>query len=117
MELKNKLFQKGFSKEEIEDIVAFLEEEGYINDEKLAYRYKELSIEKGESPLKLKSKLYKKGVTVDFSYEEEFQSALNRLKKYTGSKDFKSIVKYFLNRGFSYSVASDVAKKCLNGEI
>ena len=98
-------------------MIAYFQEEGYIDDESLLLRYKELAIEKGESPLKLKSKLYKKGINVEFSYEEEFESALNRIKKYTGRKDFNSIVKYFVNRGFSYIVASEVAKMYLNGEI
>ncbi len=96
----------------------YLKENGYIDDEKLLERYKEIAIQKGEGPLKLKSKLYPKGITsVKFSYQEEYEAAVNRIKKYSGNKDFKSIVKYLLNRGFGYSVSSEVATKYINGEI
>ncbi|WP_121923133.1 regulatory protein RecX [Hydrogenothermus marinus] len=116
-ELENKLRQKGYSEKEISEIIDYLEKEDYINDKKLLKRYKQLAIEKGESPLKLKSKLYRKGVNVEFTYEEEYKSAINRIKKYTGSKDYKSIVKYLINRGFSYSISTEIAKKYLRGEI
>ncbi|RMD47385.1 MAG: regulatory protein RecX [Aquificota bacterium] len=116
-ELRYKLIQKGYSEEEIDEVINYLQKEGYINDENLILRYKERAIEKGESPSRLKSKLYRKGINIEFSYEEEFESAINRIKKYKGSKDFNSIVKYFINRGFSYSVASEIAKMYLNGEI
>jgi len=117
-ELKEKLKKKGFKEADIDNVINYLEKEGYINDESLLERYKQLAIEKGESPLKLKSKLYSKGISnIEFSYDEELQACINRIKKYNKSRDFQSIIKYLLNRGFSYSVASEVAKKYLNGEI
>ncbi len=117
-ELKNKLLEKGYSLDEIESILKYLIEENYINDRKLLERYKERAIEKGESPLKLKSKLYMKtDEDINFSYEEEYLSAVNRIQKYKGKKEFKSVLKYLLNRGFNYSVSYEVTKKFLNGEI
>ncbi len=115
-ELRRKLLQKGFSENEVEETIEYLEKEGYIDDEKLAKRYKEKYLEKGYSSLKLKSKLYAKGYKPEdsFSYEEELQSALNRLKKYKKEKDFYSIVKYLVNRGFSYSIAKEATNIYLN---
>ena len=94
----------------------FLEDNEYINDEKLLQRYKEKYSQKGFSYVKLKSKLYSKGYILDdeFSYEEELKSALNRLKKYKKEKDFYSIVKYLINRGFSYQVAKEATNIFLN---
>jgi SOS response regulatory protein OraA/RecX len=54
---------------------------------------------------------------ISFTYEEEYEAALNRMKKYKGEKDFKSVLKYLLNRGFNYSVSYEVAKKFIDGEI
>jgi SOS response regulatory protein OraA/RecX len=116
--LKAKLLEKGYSEKEIEDTINYLVEEGYINDYKLMERYKERAIEKGESLLKLKSKLYiKTKMEVNFSYEEEYTAAVNRIKKYRGKKDLQSVLKYLLNRGFNYSISYEIAKKFLNGEI
>ena len=115
-ELRKKLFYKGFSNEEIEETIKYLQENGYLDDEKLAQRYKEKYLEKGYSSLKLKSKLYSKGYNINenFSYEEEVQSALNCLKKYKKEKNFYSIVKYLVNRGFRYEVAKDATNIFLN---
>lgn len=117
-ELKNKLLDKGYDLDEIEDVLDYLIEQGYINDKKLVERYKEIAIEKGESPLKLKSKLYlKTDEEINFSYEEEYTSAVNRLRKYKGKKEFKSVLKYLLNRGFNYSISYEITKKFIDGEI
>jgi len=117
-ELKNKLLEKGYGLDEIESILNYLINEGYINDKNLIERYKERAIEKGESPLKLKSKLFMKtDEEVGFSYEEEYLSAVNRLQKYKGKKEFKSVLKYLLNRGFSYSISYDITKKFIDEEI
>ncbi len=114
-ELKRKLIQKGFSEEEVEETILYLKKEGYLNDEELIKRYKELSIQKGESPLKLRSKLYRKGFTdLEFSYEEELESALNLLKnKFKKEKNYPNVVKFLKNRGFSYSVIQEAVKKFL----
>jgi regulatory protein len=117
-ELKNKLLSKGYGEAEVNEVINYLEKNGYINDEELFKRYREKYLEKGYSPLKLKSKLVSKGYSgfnnQEFSFEEELQSALNRLSKYKKEKDFYSVVKYLVNRGFSYSVAKEAANIFLN---
>jgi len=110
-ELKRKLLQKGFEEKDIDEVIDFLVKEEYIHDEKLKERYKELAIQKGKSKLALKKKLYQKGIeALELSYEEELQSALNLLNnKYKKEKEFKSILKFLINRGFSYSVAKEAS--------
>jgi len=116
-ELRQKLFQKGFSEDEISQTLDYLISENYINDEELLERYKRLSIEKGDSPLKFRAKLFKKGIKeVKYTYDEELQSALNSLKKYTKEREFKSVLKYLINRGFRYEIASDATKIFLQEE-
>ncbi len=115
-ELRQKLFQKGFSEKDIEETINYLKKEGYINDEKLLNRYKELAIQKGESELKLKSKLFRKGISnINFSYEEELESALYLLRnKFKKEKNYQNIVKFLKNRGFKYSVIQEATAIFLN---
>ncbi|WP_457627174.1 regulatory protein RecX [Persephonella sp.] len=117
-ELREKLRKKGFPEEDIEQTIVYLKNEKLIDDRKLLERYKELSIQKGKSPASLKAKLYRKGITeVDFSYEEELESALYLLEnKYRKEKNYRDVVKFLKNRGFSYSVIQEAVNKFLNGE-
>jgi len=117
-ELKEKLYKKGYSKEEIENVIKELKEEGYINDEKLLNRYKELSLQKGYSNLKLKKKLYQKTEIIqNLSEEEELLSALNLLEKsFKKEKNFINVVKFLKNRGFSWNTIQKAVKKFLDGE-
>ena len=119
-ELRLKLQKKGFNTEEIEETLSYLEKNGYIDDEKLKDRKKELAVQKGESPLKLKSKLYRKGIKeidISFSENELLEAAIQRMKKYKKEKEYKKIVSYLINRGFPYSIASKVAKMYIQGDI
>ncbi len=119
-ELRLKLQKKGFNTEEIEETLSYLEKNGYIDDEKLKDRIKELAVQKGESPLKLKSKLYRKGIKeidISFSENELLEAAIQRMKKYKKEKEYKKIVSYLINRGFPYSIASKVAKMYIQGDI
>ncbi|MCX7759755.1 MAG: RecX family transcriptional regulator [Hydrogenothermaceae bacterium] len=117
-ELKEKLLKKGFNLNDIQEIINKLKEDGILNDEKLLERYKEKSIQKGESYLKLKKKLYSKGVeNLNISFEEELQSALNLLKRsFKKEKNFDNVVKFLKNRGFRYSVIMEAAEKFLKEE-
>lgn len=117
-ELKQKLLQKGFDENQIDKVLDELEEKGYINDDNLIQRHKELAIQKGKSPLYLKKKLYHKGISqIDFTYEEELEAALNLLQnKYKKQKNFYDVVKFLKNRGFSYGVIQEAANKFLNEE-
>ena len=112
-EIREKLLKKGFSEEIVERVVEYLKEEGYINDIELGERLKELAIERGKSKLYLKKKLYQKGISnIEISYDEELKAAVNLLKKkYKKEKDYRKVLKFLINRGFSYGVASEAAKE------
>ncbi|WP_293445795.1 regulatory protein RecX [Persephonella sp.] len=117
-ELRNKLSLKGFSEEEIQKTIEYLKEQKLLDDKKLLERYKEINLQKGKSPLSIKNKLYRKGITdIEFSYEEELKSALHLLRfKYKKEKRYADIVKFLKNRGFSYSVIQEATNKFLDGE-
>ncbi|ACO04903.1 MAG TPA: regulatory protein RecX [Persephonella sp.] len=117
-ELKDKLVKKGFDPEESDQVVQYLVQKGYLDDQKLKERLSSLLKEKGKSPIYIKKKFYSKGVEPpEISYDEEFETAYNLLKKkYKKEKQFHTVVKFLKNRGFSYSVIIDVANKFLEEE-
>ncbi|HHG74792.1 MAG TPA: regulatory protein RecX [Persephonella sp.] len=117
-ELRSKLLLKGFTEEEIQKTIEYLKDQKLLDDRKLLERYKEINLQKGKSPLSIKNKLYRKGITdVEFSFEEELKSALHLLNfKYKKEKNYADIVKFLKNRGFSYSVIQEAVNKFLDGE-
>jgi regulatory protein len=118
-ELKQKLLKKGFDEEKIEEVLTYLKQQNLLNDEKLKERLKEKSINKGESSLKIKQKIYRKtGEFIEISEDEELESAINLLKRsFKKEKTFENVVKFLKNRGFRYSVISKAANKFLNEEL
>ena len=118
-ELKQRLLKKGFDKEKIAEVLAYLKQQNLLNDEKLKERLKEKSINKGESSLKINQKIYQKtGEFIEISEDEELESAINLLKRsFKKEKTFENVVKFLKNRGFRYSVISKVTNKFLNEEL
>lgn len=118
-ELKQKLLKKGFDKEKIGEVLAYLKQQNLLNDEKLKERFKEKSINKGKSSLKIKQKIYQKtGEFIEISEDEELESAINLLKRsFKKEKTFENVVKFLKNRGFRYSVISKATSKFLNEEL
>ncbi|MBX0310708.1 MAG: RecX family transcriptional regulator, partial [Sulfurihydrogenibium sp.] len=97
----------------------YLKQQNLLNDEKLKERLKEKSINKGESSLKIKQKIYQKtGEFIEISEDEELESAINLLKRsFKKEKTFENVVKFLKNRGFRYSVISKATNKFLNEEL
>lgn len=118
-ELRQKLSRKGFDKEKVEEVLAYLKQQNLLNDEKLKERLKEKSITRGKSSIKIKQKIYRKtGETIEISEDEELESALNLLKRsFKKEKTFENVVKFLKNRGFRYSVISKATNKFLNEEL
>lgn len=118
-ELRDKLKHKGFSEEEILEVIQELKANKLIDDEKLLMRLKEKSIEKGDSGIKLKKKLFLKGINHQgLSFEEELTSALNTLRKsYRKERKFEDVVKFLKNRGFRTDVIFEATKIFLEEEL
>ncbi len=109
-EIRDKLYRKGYSQEEIEEAIKYLIEEGYLNDEELKERYKERFLEKGKSSYYIRKKLFSKGFKgeIEISFEDELKSALYLLRfKYKKGKNYKDIVKFLSYRGFSYDIIQE----------
>ncbi|MCI8393281.1 MAG: RecX family transcriptional regulator [Clostridia bacterium] len=107
----------------LEDIIEYLKNAGYINDEeyieKLVREYMNL---KHMSIREIKNKVYSKGIYADLieNYisnnrevleEYELKSA-KRLAEKKGEKEPEKLQRYLINKGFD----SDVVQKILKGE-
>ncbi|MGL4343750.1 MAG: RecX family transcriptional regulator [Cellulosilyticaceae bacterium] len=98
----------------IEEVIAFLEKYGYVNDEDFARRYIQYQLQYNKKSLrKVKSELYEKGITrVTVESPEQIQlweieNITSLLEKYHYDEDLDTkmknkITSRILNRGFEY---------------
>ncbi len=120
-EIYERLLRKGFKKNEIENEIRKLEEEGLIDDERFARIYVRGKIEReciGRQVLI--EKLLKKGVNIqtakrivneEWDEEKVIANGINlyeRLKR--KEKDEKKILEYFLRRGIDYNLFKKIKK-------
>lgn len=111
-ELKNKCKMLKYDDETIEQIVEYLKENGYINDEVYIEKYiKNVTRLKACSIREIKIDLMKKGINEELidkyitddleSFEEKSAKELAIKKSKIG--DIEKVKRYLLNKGFSYT--------------
>ena len=110
--------------EALEEILNDSESQGFFSDMRFAGIYVRQSIGKGGGPLKIKQKLWEKGVDKDVAsqaIEEEYDTDLQRetalevLRRKISPKASKDkLMRYLMGKGFSsqivYSVADELIK-------
>ncbi|MCX7830195.1 MAG: RecX family transcriptional regulator [Acidobacteria bacterium] len=113
--LKEKLLNKGFSPEEVDEEIENLKNKKILNDDKLKERMKDVLLEKGKGFFYLKYHLNQEGLGEDFqlSLEDEAVHALKVIKskkiKKSDLKDSKKKIKMMLflsRRGFRQEAIS-----------
>ena len=124
-ELREKLIQKGYSENAVEDVIAFLEEYGYINDFKYAQHFINDSVNlKKWGKIRIRSELLKRGVrreVFEKILEEAFEDGVGDVLLSQMQTRFKNsdlanikertrIFNFFLRRGYS----ADEIKGALN---
>ena len=123
-ELQTKLMLDGYQKNVRDPAVQRAVEVGLINDSRFADVYIRSKISQGWGPLKIKNELSKKGIDVEklsdwpdsyFADVDEFEAAysLAQRKHLTGKNDYEKLVRFLATKGYSFSIASSVAKKIL----
>lgn len=130
-EIAQRLGEKGWAEETIQDVLARLQSEGYVNDAAYAQEWASQRVKlRGKGKLWVKHELRQKGISKAYieealgevSEEDEFESALQLgMKKWrstTGEMlDRKRKTGAFLQRrGFSGSVVSRVMRELGNRE-
>lgn len=132
-ELKDKLTQKGYDENTIEDVIEFLTEYGYINDFKYAQHFINDCVNlKKWGKIRIRSELLKRGIERDVfenlledTFSEGSTDALikqlqNRFKNsdLSNIKERTRIFNYFLRRGFSAEeIKGAINKVCSFNDI
>lgn len=116
-ELFQKLARDGFSREEIEKALQFLEERGYLNDEEFVKIYVETRRRLNPRGLQaIKDELRRKGIPHElldslrefFPREEEVKDARGLIREWSGEgKEKEDINNRLLRRGFSWEVVEE----------
>lgn len=122
MELRRKLYQKGYNKTAIDASLAYLEEKNYLNDERFAAMYfRELVNIKHLGPLKIREKMYEKGVKKDIlepllleKHDEDWQASckFHARKKIIHESDPRKykekMTRFLMGKGFSWQTIASV---------
>lgn len=114
-EVKNKCKMLKYDDEQTDEIIEYLKENGYINDENYVDRYIKNVLRLKECSIKeIKIDLIKRGVDEDLIEKyiteevEEFEenSAKNLARKKLKTMELDKVKRYLLNKGFTYSSIS-----------
>lgn len=127
-QIEQKLKQKGFSNEEIQSVIKFLTEFGYLDDTNFVRNYVKLAIEqKKHSLARIKRSLLSKGidkeliekVLKEFSFDEiEFSNAYKigvkkylQLLKQGKTQPIQRLAQYLRGKGFEWDIISKVCEQ------
>lgn len=114
-ELRDRLEEKEYNEDEIEETIDFLKNYGYIDDSRYARRFAADSVKlKGHGPGRIKTELLRKGIdreTVEIVLEEMETDPREQLeaimeRRFSGAdlgshKERNRIFAYFARRGYS----------------
>lgn len=126
-EIADKLKRKTENKAEIDEVVEYLKQHGYLNDLTFTEKYIDYKISRGNiGHLKIKYELLKKGINqqdidrvFDSKEHDEMESAKGLLKKKRRSLEAldplqrkNKLFSYFKNRGFKPETIYKVLENC-----
>lgn len=131
-ELRQKLKQKEFSEDQIEDAVEYVKSFGYINDRRYAETYI-LNRQQEKSRTKIIQELVQKGIDhsiAEEAWEEACDSERSERdilreqlqKKLSGievpdEKQLRRVFAFFMRRGFKYDNIAAVVRDIMSSEI
>jgi regulatory protein len=110
-EIISRLRKKGYSISIIEKVLAYLEENKYLDDRSFAQAFASSRLSKGWGRKKIEFHLKKLGVPEEFIREtldkKDFKEKIKELiekkiKYYKGKNLYQKILKYLLAKGFDY---------------
>lgn len=124
-EALKKLVADGYSREVSQGLVDRAQECGLIDDVRFAKSFIRFKLSCGWGAKKISYELARRGVDVKevpgwpqefFEDESEFELAYKAAskKRITGKNDYQKIVRFLGSRGFSFGIASSVARQILN---
>ncbi len=123
-ELRTKLMQKGYEKAVIAEVLDYLKEKNYLNDERFADLFSQELIQRKQfGPMKVKEKLFQRGMSssliqnILLNYDRETQVENCRfhfLKKFKTNTSFENreekakAVRFLQGKGFGWDVINSV---------
>lgn len=120
-ELRDRLHRKGFSQMDIDEAVAYLKKNGFIDDSRFIQKAEKIAQDRFLGNMGLKNYFAKKGIDKElldsipeieeFSLAQKLiQRKIHLINHDTSEKKKVKIAGYLLRRGFSW----DTVNKCLN---
>ncbi len=114
LELKQKLKQKQYTSDVIEEVLLQLEEWNYVNDERLAEEMGRLLVEEGKYGSEaIRQKLRKRGLPIPEIVQsyDELPAAFRLVERYfpEGNVEAPKLYRFLTNRGYRSSTIREVA--------
>ncbi len=119
-ELRTKLFQKGYQKDAIAAAIDYLREKNYVNDTRFAELFSQELIQRKQlGPMKVKEKLFQRGVSTDiindilsnYDHEKQLENCRYHFQKKFKSKrlleskeERSKAIRYLQGKGFGWDV-------------
>lgn len=119
LQLKVQKRHETISKEDTDILLDEAAEQGFFSDQRFAEIYVRQSLAKGDGPLKIKQRLWEKGVSggvakqaieEEYSYEMQLEAAQKLADKKTKENPEK-LLRYLIGKGFSSSIGYKILKK------
>jgi regulatory protein len=111
-ELETKLAQRGFSEAEIDEALARLTEQGYLDDRAAARGFVETRVRRGEGRARLRAELLKRGAPEEaidealaaLTPEDDLPAAREAAERWqrAGGRDSRALARHLERKGFSY---------------
>lgn len=123
-ELREKLYRKGFTEEDIEDVISYLKERGFIDDAKFIEKAEKIAEERFLGNMGLKNYFAQKGIDKELLDSlpsvDEFliaqkliQRKIHLIKNDSQEKKKAKIAGFLLRRGFSWDTINKFLKEGL----
>lgn len=124
-ELSRKLLDDGYLPDLVDHIIGRAQEVGVISDTRFAESFVRSKLAAGWGRQRITQELGRRGIDDDTieslnevfplpEVEVERAYDIAQRKRLTGTNDFQKIVRHLVSRGFSYSVASTVARRIID---
>ncbi|MDR1782320.1 MAG: recombination regulator RecX [Bacilli bacterium] len=120
-EMNEKLSNKKYDSEIINNTIEYLVDNNYLNDEVYINDYVEFKINQGYGPLYIKNKLYQLGLNNNFNFTIEMQKEALRnyfLKssyKINDEKTLEKVIAKLKKQGFYYDIIKEIYEEITKG--
>ncbi len=115
-ELERRLLSKGYSRKEVDEVLDWLDEVGYLDDMELARDYVRAGVERGWSRIRIMRGLRERGLGDEAISEamEEYDEdrVVEVLRRRLAGRGREEIIKFLRNRGFGW----DIIRRVLSDE-